>query len=99
VARAIPTSRPRLEREGRALVRYEAASGAGFAGWVAAVVARALQEGTWERLKACPDCRWVLRWARVGLAARSIAATRPAWSATPRRGRRSTAQSGSYTRP
>jgi hypothetical protein len=42
-------ARVRSER-GRASVRYEAASGAGFAGWVAAVVARTLQEGTWERL-------------------------------------------------
>jgi hypothetical protein len=40
-------------------VRYEAAPEAGFAGWVAAVVARAIEEGTWERLKVCPDCRWV----------------------------------------
>jgi hypothetical protein len=45
--------------EGRATVRYDAAPEAGFAGWVAAVVARALEEGTWGRLKACPDCRWV----------------------------------------
>lgn len=44
---------------GRATVRYEAAPEAGFAGWVAAVVARALEEGAWERLKACPDCRWI----------------------------------------
>ena len=44
---------------GRATVRYEAAPEAGFAGWVAAAVARALEEGAWERLKACPDCRWV----------------------------------------
>ncbi len=44
---------------GRASVRYEAAPAAGFAGWVAAAVARALEEGTWERLKTCPDCRWV----------------------------------------
>jgi hypothetical protein len=48
VARAIPLV-ARVRSEGRrASVRYEATSGAGFAGWVAAVVARALQEGTWE---------------------------------------------------
>ena len=50
----------RVRREGgRATVRHEAAGEAGFAGWVAAAVARALEEGAWERLKACPDCRWV----------------------------------------
>lgn len=45
--------------EGRATVIHEASPEAGFAGWVAATVARAIEEGTWERLKACPDCRWV----------------------------------------
>lgn len=50
----------RVRSEGdRAAVRYEAAPEAGFAGWVAAAVARALEEGVWERLKACPDCRWI----------------------------------------
>ena len=44
---------------GRATVRHEAAPGSGFAGWAAAVVTRALEDGAWERLKACPDCRWV----------------------------------------
>jgi predicted RNA-binding Zn ribbon-like protein len=45
--------------EGQAAVRYEATPEAGFAGWVASVVAQALEEGAWERLKICPDCRWV----------------------------------------
>ena len=49
---------PAPER-GRAAVRYEAALEAGFAGCLAAVVARALEGGAWERLKVCPDYRWV----------------------------------------
>jgi hypothetical protein len=44
---------------GEASVRYETYPGTGFAGWVAAVIAQAVKEGTWGRLKACPDCRWV----------------------------------------
>jgi hypothetical protein len=51
-------ARVRREQD-RATVRHEAAPEAGFAGWVAAAVARALEESTWERLKVCPDCRWV----------------------------------------
>ena len=42
-----------------ASVHYEPYPETGFAGWTTAVVARAVEAGTWGRLKACPDCRWV----------------------------------------
>ncbi len=44
---------------GEAAVRYETAAEAGFAGKALAAVARSVDEGTFFRLKACPDCRWV----------------------------------------
>jgi hypothetical protein len=44
---------------GRPSVRYEPSSEGGFAGRVLATVAKSVGDGTWERLKACPDCRWV----------------------------------------
>ena len=31
----------------------------GPAGDLLAAVVRAIGSGTWQRLKACPDCRWV----------------------------------------
>jgi hypothetical protein len=50
----------RVVGEGRgASVRYEPAPEAGFAGRVLAAVARSVENGTFFRLKACPDCRWV----------------------------------------
>jgi len=33
-------------------------SGAGFVGYIVAVVANAIAAGNWTRLKSCPDCRW-----------------------------------------
>jgi hypothetical protein len=47
------------EGGGGASVRYEPAPQAGFAGRVLAAVARSVEDGTFFRLKACPDCRWV----------------------------------------
>jgi hypothetical protein len=44
---------------GSVSVRYEPAPEAGFAGQVLAAVARSVEDGTFSRLKACPDCRWV----------------------------------------
>ncbi|HYU15000.1 MAG TPA: CGNR zinc finger domain-containing protein [Candidatus Acidoferrum sp.] len=48
--------RPVLTGEGPA-VRF--AHAGGKAGEYLAIVLRAIQEATWTRLKACPDCRWV----------------------------------------
>jgi hypothetical protein len=45
--------------DGEASVRYEPGPEAGFAGRVLAAVARSVEDGTFFRLKACPDCRWV----------------------------------------
>jgi hypothetical protein len=45
--------------DGGALVRYEPAAETDFAGRVLAAVAEGIREGTFSRLKACPDCRWV----------------------------------------
>jgi predicted RNA-binding Zn ribbon-like protein len=45
--------------DGGALVRYEPAAKTDFAGRVLAAVAEGIREGTFSRLKACPDCRWV----------------------------------------
>jgi predicted RNA-binding Zn ribbon-like protein len=33
--------------------------GAGTAGRLVAIVLNAVGDGTWARLKSCPDCRWV----------------------------------------
>jgi len=33
--------------------------GNGTAGGLVAIVLAAMSEGTWSRLRACPDCRWV----------------------------------------
>ena len=48
-----------VEENGEASVRYEPAPEAGFAGRILAAVARSIEDGTFSRLKACPDCRWV----------------------------------------
>lgn len=39
------------------VVEFESDSGP--AGDLACVVLRAIRDGAWPRLKACPDCRWV----------------------------------------
>jgi predicted RNA-binding Zn ribbon-like protein len=44
---------------GEASVSYEPLVGGGFLGRILAVVVRGVDEGTFSRLKACPDCRWV----------------------------------------
>jgi hypothetical protein len=48
-----------VEEGGGASVLYEPAPEAGFAGRVLAAVARSVEDGTFSRLRACPDCRWV----------------------------------------
>ena len=48
-----------VEEDGGVSIRYEPAPEAGFAGRVLAAVARGVEDGTFSRLKACPDCRWV----------------------------------------
>jgi hypothetical protein len=48
-----------VEEEGRPSVRYEPALEAGLAGRVLAAVARSVEDGTFTRLKSCPDCQWV----------------------------------------
>ncbi len=47
------------DENGGGSVRYEPAPEAGFAGRVLAAVARSVEDGTFTRLKACPDCRWI----------------------------------------
>lgn len=47
------------EVDGEAAVRYEPSPEAGFAGRVLAATARSIGDGTFSRLKACPDCRWI----------------------------------------
>ena len=47
------------EDGGGASVRYEPAPEAGFAGRVLSAMARSIEGGTFSRLKACPDCRWI----------------------------------------
>jgi hypothetical protein len=50
----------RVSGEGKeASVRYEPRPEGGFAGRIVAVVAGSTGEGTWSRIRACPDCRWV----------------------------------------
>ena len=55
-------------------LEYVPVHGAHFAGRLLAVVVRAIAEGSWSRLKACPDCGWVFydytrsktkRWCRM----------------------------------
>jgi hypothetical protein len=48
-----------VEEEGEYSVCYEPPPEAGFAGRVLAAVAEGVGDGTFSRLKACPDCRWV----------------------------------------
>ncbi len=48
--------RPSL-RDGDSAVHLKHAGGR--AGDYLAIVLRAIEDGTWPRLKACPDCRWV----------------------------------------
>jgi hypothetical protein len=48
-----------VEENRGASVRYEPEAEAGLAGRVLAAVARSVEDGTFFRLKACPDCRWV----------------------------------------
>jgi hypothetical protein len=48
-----------VEEGGEPSIRYEASPEAGIAGRILATVAKSVGEGTWPRLKACPDCRWV----------------------------------------
>ncbi len=48
--------RPRLVDDGHE-VTFDA--GESVAGTLLSIVLRAVQNGTWPRLKACPDCRWV----------------------------------------
>lgn len=43
----------------KVVVRYEAVPSTGIVGRMVATVLRAVSEGQWSRLKACPDCRWV----------------------------------------
>lgn len=40
-------------------IRYDSSPEAGFEGLILSIVARSIDEGTWFRLKACPDCRHV----------------------------------------
>ena len=47
-----------VEEEGLS-VRYEPEAEAGFAGRVLATVARGVEDGTFSRIKACPDCHWI----------------------------------------
>ena len=47
-----------VEEEGPS-VRYELGPEAGFAGRVLATVARGVEDGTFSRIKACPDCQWI----------------------------------------
>ncbi len=49
----------REEGEARWMVESLAEPEAGLAGRVLASVARSVEDGTFFRLKACPDCRWV----------------------------------------
>jgi predicted RNA-binding Zn ribbon-like protein len=42
-----------------AAVRHIAPPDAGIVGWVLAAVVDAVADGTWSRLKICPDCQWV----------------------------------------
>src|SRR5699024_4478440 len=39
-------------------IQYEPTSG-DLTGWILSAVARSIEDGTFSRLKACPDCRWV----------------------------------------
>jgi predicted RNA-binding Zn ribbon-like protein len=48
--------RPHLVDDGPK-VTFDA--GESVAGALLSIVLRAVQDGTWPRLKACPDCRWV----------------------------------------
>jgi hypothetical protein len=48
-----------VEEGGEPSIRYEPSAEAGIAGRILASVAKSVGEGTWPRLKACPDCRWV----------------------------------------
>jgi hypothetical protein len=48
-----------VEEDGGASVRYEPGPEAGFAGRVLAAVVSSVEDGTFFRLKVCPDCRWV----------------------------------------
>ena len=48
-----------VEEGGGTSVMYEPAPEAGFAGRVLASVAGNVEDGTFSRLKTCPDCRWV----------------------------------------
>jgi hypothetical protein len=48
--------RPRVA-EGEARLVFE--GGGEIAGKYLAAVLRAIEDGTWSRLKSCPDCRWV----------------------------------------
>jgi hypothetical protein len=50
----------RLVGEGNdQVVRHVSATSAGVAGAMLAIVIDAVNDGTWPRLKVCPDCRWV----------------------------------------
>ena len=48
-----------IEADGALSVRYEPSLEAGFAGRVLAAVAESVGDGTFVRLRICPDCRWV----------------------------------------
>jgi hypothetical protein len=48
-----------VQEDGGASVRYDPAPEAAFAGRILAAVVRSVEDGTFFRLKACPDCRWV----------------------------------------
>lgn len=48
-----------IEEDGGVSVRYEPGPEAGFAGRILAATAKSVEDGTFFRLKACPDCRWV----------------------------------------
>lgn len=49
----------RVSEDNDVSLRYEPQAGGGFAGRILAAVAGSVGSGAWERLKVCPDCRWV----------------------------------------
>src|SRR5690625_1327286 len=53
-----------IEKNEKETIRYEPMSG-DFIGWILATVAKNIEDATFSRLKACPDCRWEIGRAHV----------------------------------
>jgi hypothetical protein len=75
------------------------------AGSILAIVLMAVADGQWQRLKACPDCRWVFydhtrnaskRWCLMHAEARTAGPAEPSPSYASTRARTVHRQRGSY---